>query len=165
MGHHTSIRPGAITPAPGSSLHRTPDIQDAHLDDDGVLDGSVESLRGFLAEMADLVGAGCDTGEGPVLALQFGVIQTVTSVWTGGDTPGLSITALLPRRMQRGMALAAAPAGCEVLWDADEGRYVQIRRIPAASLPTEASVLDAILEMADQATAWSASLNAHQPGR
>lgn len=164
MDNHTSIRPCAIAPASQSPLHRTTAIQEAHPDDCGALDGSVESLRGFLADLADLVGAGCNTAEGPVLVLQFDVIQTMTSVWTGGETPGLSITALLPRRLPRGPAPAAAPEGCEVLWDADEGRYVQIRRIPAPSLPTEASVLDAILEMADQAAAWLASVDAGQPG-
>lgn len=161
MGHHTSIRLGAIAPAP---LYRTAAIQEAPPDDGGVLDGSVESLRGFLAELANLVSAGCDTADGPVLLLQFGAIQTMTSVCTGGDMPSLSITALLPRRVPRGPAPAAAPAGCELLWDADEGRYVQIRRIPVTSLRTEPGVLDAILEMADQAAAWFASVDAVQAG-
>ena len=164
MGHHAPIRPGAVAPTARSPLHRTAVIHEVHPDDDGVLDGSIESLYGFLAEMSELVGAGCGTGEDPVLVLQLGVIQIVTSVWTGSEMPGLSITALLPRRVVRGPASATAPADCEVLWDADEGRYVQIRRILAASLPTEASVFDAILEMADQAAAWLASLDAGQPG-
>lgn len=157
MGHHTSIRPGAIAPA---QLDRTAAIQGVHPGDGGVLDGSIESLRGFLAELANLVGAGCDAADSPVLHLQFGAIQTMTSVCTGGETPSLSITALLPRRVPRGPEPAEALAGCELLWDADEGRYVQIRRIPVVSLPTEPGVLDAILEMADDAAAWFASVDA-----
>lgn len=166
MDYHSNIAIGALVPGMPQPLHKAAILQDGPSDNPGKLDGSIAAMSHFLEEMAGLVDAG-GPSEAPILTLQFDEIVTVTSLSVTEDLPCLSITALLPRREQPiSLALAqerpvAAAEGEEnqVLWDAGEGRYVLARKIPIAHFADERSVLDAILDAADAAKSWLASVN------
>lgn len=130
-----------------------------------------EKMHQFLEEMVELTGQIDNTRSTPVLELQFGDIQTITSMSENGKTPCLSITALLPRsnetpKVMQGTNQCSAPEilakNRDMLWDADEGRYVMVRKIPIADLPDGRSVLDTILDTFDQATDWFASLTSYR---
>jgi len=144
-------------------------LQDDTLDDTGALDGSVTAMCRFLEQMAALADEPGDGSGAPLLKLLFGDIDTVTSISAGGGVPCLSITALMPRRAVPDPLQAVrspAPHDSEILWDAGEGRYVMVRRTPVAQFADERSVLDAILNAADDAKAWFAvAVDRKEPAR
>ena len=161
MGHQSNIVIGTRVRGMQSSRHMAVPLQEDSFISAGALDGSVDAMSRFLKYMAGLVGVpGND--DVPVLTLQFGEILTATSLMVSGDLPCLSITALLPRYELPGHFSAVVPEASELLWDADEGRYVLVRKIPIALLPDERSVLDAILEASDSAKSWFASVKVQQ---
>ena len=124
----------------------------------GTLDGSLSRITALLRELIEMTGN--DAGGVPVLELQFGNILTRTTLHAL-DRNALLITAILPTCSDRGpvcLPAGAYPAlhgqDMEFLWHADDGRYIGLRMVPIGSLPDERSVMDAILEAADQASAW-----------
>jgi hypothetical protein len=178
MNYQSNIAIGASMPGMPLPFHKAAILQEEPLDNLDALDGSAAAMSQFLQDMADLVGDNASAPDSlsrvPVLTLQFGEVVTATSLSTSGDHPCLSITALLPRDDQPvELALACeqpATPGIEggqnqVLWDADEGRYVLTRKIPIAQLPDERSVLDAILDASDAAKIWFASVTARREPR
>ena len=106
------------------------------------IDGTQEGLRRFLAEMAQLSGAG-----GEVLTLQLEDIVASAMLAAEG---GLTIAAQMPRSVSPGMR-KMAPAGCELAWHAELGCEVLVRHLPLAALRSEPDVLDAIMDTADLA--------------
>lgn len=128
------------------------------------LDGSGRAARLLLAELCAL--SGQDAAAQPVLELQFGAVVTHTAV---EDSPGgarLNISARLPA--QRGHDYAWQGEGAQFgeldcMWHADEGCHVAVRRIALAGLGDERSLMDAILETADMAQAWHASMALDRP--
>jgi hypothetical protein len=122
------------------------------------LDGSIAQIVRFLCELIELTGQ-----EGqfvPVLELQLGEILTRTTVLIE-DQNYLLITAHMPKcdrsyyisQSNEATSLQAAE-GIEYMWHADEGRHIAVRRVPAADLADERSVMDAIVTTSDQAAAW-----------
>lgn len=128
------------------------------------LDGSSRAARLLLAELCAL--SGQDAAARPVLELQFGAVVTRTAV---EDSPGgarLTISARLPA--QRGQDYAWRGEGAQFgeldcMWHADEGCHIAVRRIALARLGDERSLMDAILETADMARAWHASMALDRP--
>jgi len=95
----------------------------------------------------------------PALELFIGDILTCTSVEPEGQDLYLCVTALLP---SCGAGLPEAPilsmlgddgdrAGFELLWHADRGCYIVVRKIALRKLTDERSVMDEILNTADLA--------------
>jgi hypothetical protein len=120
--------------------------------------GSTNRLAAFLHELVEL--AGQDLEPVPVLELQLGDTLTRTSVGSDIDEY-LLITALLPACNKP----RYAPAPCaslmgelEFLWHSDEGRYIAVCKVPAAELPDERSIMDAILATSENAMAWFVEL-------
>lgn len=145
----------------GSSALPRPEESD--WDEADTIDGTAAGLKSFLRSLVELTSQ-CDASQtGPVLELLFSDIVTVTSVVNGKNGDCLSVTAFLPRAQDDIASQHATlfspqpPAGKhhpEILWDADEGRYVFIREIPVTHLRDERSVMDAVLTTSEQATAW-----------
>lgn len=125
------------------------------------LDGSIAQIVRFLCELIELTGQGGQAT--PVLELQLGEILTRTTVLMA-DQNYLLITAYMPRcdfpyyisQSNEAISLQAAD-GIEYMWHADEGRHIAVRRICAADLPDERSVMDAIATTSELAAAWFAS--------
>jgi hypothetical protein len=120
--------------------------------------GSTARLATFLRELVEL--AAQDLEPVPVLELQLGDTLTRTSVGIDLDEY-LLVTALLPACNKP----RYVPAPCaslmgelEFLWHSDEGRYIAVCKVPAADLPDERSIMDAILATSENATAWFAEL-------
>jgi hypothetical protein len=131
----------------------------------GEPDGSLVSLTGFLRELAALAGQGGT--HIPILELQFGDIETRTTVERIGKSEFLTVTALLPRSecppYLSPKPAALLPTGvpqqaATILWDKEELRYIATRRVPVSDLPDERSVMDAILQTSDEAIGWFALL-------
>jgi hypothetical protein len=138
----------------------------------GKLDGSEADLTRFLQELVGLADQSDNAHQGPLLHLQFGDVLTLTSLAGSGGICYLTIAALLPHsdRLDYLPQPSAQAIGMsniytenEFLWDADEGRYVIIHKIPIAELLDERDVFDAILNCADDASAWFATANAKHP--
>lgn len=113
--------------------------------------GGLEVKR-LLADLAHL--SGQDAAARPVLELLIGDILTRASVEPAGLDLYLCVTGLLPP-CDGGLPLSALAdrrhAGFELLWHADHGRYVVVRKIPLRSLTDERSVMDELLNTADLA--------------
>lgn len=127
-------------------------------------DGSSQAANALLAELCALCGQ--DAASPPVLELQFGVIMTRTAVDAAAAGDWLTISARLPALGQDGYT----PQGdksrfddLDCMWHADEGCHIAVRRVALARLGNERSVMDAILETADMAQAWHASMALDQP--
>ena len=122
----------------------------------GALDGSAADAMRCLRELAALAG---QEGDVPVLELQLGGILTRTAVHAGGGG-WLVITA---QATGDGPAAPDAPppdaletgerGELEMLWDADQGGLMAVRRVALRDLPDEHSLMDAILVTADLAAA------------
>lgn len=127
-------------------------------------DGSGQAANALLAELCALCGQ--DAASPPVLELQFGQVVTRTAVDCAAGGAWLNISARLPELGQDGYAPQGRNArfdGLDCMWHADEGCHIAVRRIALARLGDERSVMDAILETADMAQAWHASLTLDQP--
>jgi hypothetical protein len=119
----------------------------------GMLPGSAEALAQFILHMNELVDS--ENASDSVLELQFGDILTRSSVDLH-DNGYLVVTALFPP--SRRFPCIPPPGkrfheGVNFLWYSDEGRHILVHRIPAVDLPTERSVLDAVLSTSDAAQA------------
>lgn len=133
-----------------------------------MLAGSTARLVSLLKELIELTGQ--PAGEAPVLELQFGDILTRTVVQE--QEGQLLIVALLPKS---GDSTYLAPPGAATtmlskqqihyLWDGDEGRHIGVRSVPVKALHDDRSVMDAILDTADQAAAWSAARQPAKPAK
>jgi hypothetical protein len=126
-------------------------------------DGSRHAANALLAELCALCGQ--QAASPPVLELQIGVIVTRTAVDAAGEGC-LTITARLPASDQEGYA----PQGehtrfgdLDCMWHGDEGCHMAVRRVALVRLGDERSVMDAILETADMAQAWHASMALDPP--
>lgn len=127
-------------------------------------DGSSRAANALLAELCALCGQ--EAASPPVLELQFGVVATRTAVDATAGEAWLTISARLPVQRQDRYLPQGSDArfdGLECMWHADEGCHVAVRRIALARLGDERSVMDAILETADMAQAWHASMALDRP--
>jgi len=136
------------------------------LDEDGSLDGSVKDMERFLRELVSMSGQLCHRPNSVVIELYFGEIRTMTSA-SQGPPAHLTIIALLPRidgtnYGPQSRTLISGPQldfdDSELIWHADDGRFVLIRSVLLAKLPDERSVMDAILEASDRASAFLLAL-------
>ncbi|WP_296555943.1 hypothetical protein [Pigmentiphaga sp.] len=109
-------------------------------------------VKSLLADLARL--SGQQVQARPVLELLIGDILTRASVEPAGLDLYLCVTGLLPP-CDGGLPLSALAdrqqAGFELLWHADHGRYVVVRKIPLRSLTDERSVMDELLNTAELA--------------
>lgn len=127
-------------------------------------DGSSQAANALLAELCALCGQ--DAASPPVLELQFGVVVTRTAVDADPGGACLTISARLPAMGEDGYAPLGENArfdGLDCMWHADEGCHIAMRRVALVLLGDERGVMDAILETADMAQAWHASLALDQP--
>lgn len=107
---------------------------------------------------------GCRIAARPRAAIRAGRDAHCGGLRGGGAW--LNISARLPELGQDGYAPQGRNArfdGLDCMWHADEGCHIAVRRIALARLGDERSVMDAILETADMAQAWHASLTLDQP--
>jgi len=121
-------------------------------------------MQRFLHEMVEYVGQADNCYTVPVIELQLGAVLTVTSLLLDSPGPSLSITALLPRQEQAGYhdvlhtvtigGFLGISGGGEFFWHAEQGRFVVVRLVPVLDLPDERSVLDAILDLSEDAFDW-----------
>lgn len=121
-------------------------------------DGSPGAILQFMREMVELTGQG-EGGDNPLLELQFDDVITITSVSIAEPQPAVCIVVYLPRDPAQPGAvpcsgLPALAHGGELLWDAGEGRYTMLYKVPINRLPDERSLFDAVLDAKDQALAW-----------
>lgn len=139
-------------------------------DSNGILDGTVESVSRLLQDLVLLAGQEDARHALPVLELQLGEVFTITSLINVDGLAYLSITAILPKLRALEFlpqvtlhSLTPTTLACdgELLWHADQGRYVLVRQIALSSLADEPAVMDAIMDSSDQAAAWHAQLCAH----
>ncbi len=131
--------------------------------DDNNDDISAVQVKHLLLELTAL--AGQEGSENPVLELQIGEIITRASVEYSGADRYLSITGLLPScEHPHYLPLLFSPkteiddniSDIEFFWQADEGRYIVVKKIPMTELSDERSVMDAILSTADLASRYFA---------
>ncbi len=88
------------------------------------------------------------------MELLIGDILTRTSVEPAGLDLYLCVTGLLPPcecTLPPSALAGRERAGYELLWHADQGRYIVVRRIPLRMLSGERGVMDEILNTADLA--------------
>lgn len=121
-------------------------------------------MRRFLREMVEYVDQADSPYTVPVIELQLGEVLTITSLLLDNPGPSLSITALLPRQENTGYldvlhtvsigGYRGITGGGEFFWHAEQGRFVVIRLVPVLDLPDERSVLDAILDLSEDAFDW-----------
>lgn len=132
------------------------------MQDDAMFDELTgQEIKRFLGELTTLSGQA--PAPRPVLELLLGDIFTSTSIEPEGQDLYLCVTGLLPPGVAPpcttyalAALLAAAldeaeRAGCELLWHADQGRCILVRKISLHTLADERSVMDAILDTADLA--------------
>jgi len=125
-----------------------------------------QGIRRLLYDLMAL--SGQQAGPGAALELLVGEILTRTSVEPEGEDLHLCVTGLLPAcapGASPAAALAAVldedgAAGLELLWHADLGRYIAVRRIALRHLSDERSVMDQILDTADLAQRCADQLGA-----
>lgn len=132
--------------------------------EDKEFDGSSRAANALLAELCALCGQ--DAASPPVLELRFGLVVTRTAVDSTGREAWLNISARLPALGEDGYAPQGGNArfdGLDCMWHADEGCHIALRRIALARLGDERSVMNAILETADMAQAWHASMALDRP--
>jgi len=136
-------------------------LQEDWTEQSGELNGSASQLHAFVRELIEMTGRRDAAPD--VLELQFGDVLTRTSVQEA-ERSWLMVMAYLPKcrgsqfAPSESVALSAPASGnLEIFWHADEGRYVGIRRIPVTDLPSERSVMDAVLATAEDAAAWFSS--------
>lgn len=126
------------------------------LQDDTPEDITGQEIKRLLGDLAGMSGQA--PAPRPALELLIGDILTRTSVEPEGADLYLCVTGLLPP------GLAQAPVSvilatldeaeqpeCELLWHADLGRHILVRRIALRHFTDERSVMDAILDTADMA--------------
>ena len=126
-------------------------------EDDTPDDITGQEIKQLLCELMAL--AGQEASARPALELLIGDILTQTSVEPEGKDLYLCVTGLLPPCGTHGAPAAvlaatldeAERAGFELLWHADRGRYIVVRRIPLCRFTDERSVMDEILDTADLA--------------
>lgn len=143
----TALHPMArrFSPPPGSTPPEPMPEQQSPTELTGP---QAESL---LRELVALAGQEPALDMPPVLELLIGDILTRTSVEATGREPYLCVTGLLPPCAVAGPGRLDAGAGHELLWDAERGRHVVVRRIALRGLAGERGVMDQILETADLA--------------
>lgn len=128
------------------------------------MDDAVERMQRFLQEMVDFVDQTDIRYAVPVIELQLGAVLTVTSLLLKSPGPSLSITAFLPRQgatpyrdVLHAMSVGGYQGivgGGEFFWHAEQGCFVVVRLVPVLDFQDERSVLDAILDLADDAFNW-----------
>lgn len=115
-----------------------------------------QEIKRLLRDLAGLTGE--EAALRPVLELLIGAILTRTSVEPEGEDLYLCVTGLLPPGLPQSAAAAALAmldeeelAHCELLWHADLGRHILVRKIALRHFSDERSVMDAVLDTADLA--------------
>jgi len=135
-----------------SGLQRADFNRKENLEDDRPDDMTGQGVKDLLADLANL--SGQEAAERPALELLIGDILTRTSVEPAGLDLYLCVTGLLPpcEISLPPSALARSERdGYELLWHADYGRYIVVRKIPLRTLEGERGVMDEILNTADLA--------------
>lgn len=117
----------------------------------------------LLRELAEITAQDDNDHAAPILELQFGDISTKTTLLNNNGMQCLSIIALLPRSGRVNYSspthtplsdVIATAENMELLWHADEGRYILLRHMPISGFTDDISVLDAILDTADRSRSW-----------
>lgn len=116
-----------------------------------------QEIKQLLCDLMAL--SGQEGAARPALELQLGDILTRTSVEPEGEDLYLCVTGLLPPGAPQAFPVALLRAaldeeeraGCELLWHADHGRCILVRKIALRTFTDERSVMDAILDTADLA--------------
>lgn len=149
------------------TLKKTQSIRDHS---NGILDDTVDSVFRLLQELVLLAGQENARHALPVLELQFGDVLTISSLLEVDGLAYLSVTANLPKLVIHKClpqaelhSLTPTTLACdgELLWHADQGRYVLLRQISLHSLADDIAVMDAIMDSSDQAAAWYVQLCSH----
>lgn len=153
-----------VLPAPGISLFkRWGSILRQTLDTTVQFDSSVNCVKRLLKELVELAGQADEIQSAPVLELQFGEVLTKTTLSVNRGIQCLSVVAELPRTEKlnhvcpssRPVVSPAMPdSQTELLWHADEGRYMIVSNTPVSELSEDVSVMDTILDTSEQARAW-----------
>lgn len=123
-------------------------------------------IRQLLSELMTL--AGQEAAPRPVLELLLGDIVTHTSVEPEGQDLYLCVTGLLPPCRQHSSPAAILAStraqgerdGFELLWHADHGCYIVVRKIALRHFTDERSVMDEILNTADLAQRCAMEIDA-----
>lgn len=131
--------------------------RDAIVEDYAPDDITGQEIKHLLLDLMNL--SGQEVAARPALELLIGDILTRTSVEPAGLDLYLCVTGLLPPGEPGLPPSAVLPATLadneradfELLWHADHGRYIVVRKIPLRSLTDERSVMDEILNTADLA--------------
>lgn len=131
--------------------------REAILEDYAPDDITGQEIKQLLLDLMNL--SGQEAAARPALELLIGDILTRTSVEPAGLDLYLCVTGLLPASGAGLPPSAVLPsaladgerAGFELLWHADFGRYIVVRKIALRALTDERSVLDEILNTADLA--------------
>lgn len=121
-------------------------------------------INRLLQELIEL--SGQQTPTASVLELQIGGIVTRSAIAPEMPDRSLAITALLPKceqphylpRLFSPSSAEQGPTCVEILWHADEGRYIVVRKVPVVELTDERSIMDAILLTADIARDYFSTL-------
>lgn len=137
---------------PAQSMNR-----EAMLEDDMPDDITGQEIKQLLCDLMTL--SGQEAAARPALELLIGDILTRTSVEPAGQDLYLCVTGLLPPcQVQTSPSAILAStldqgerSGFELLWHADHGRYIVVRKIALRQLTDERSVMDEILNTADLA--------------
>lgn len=135
-----------------SGLQRPVFNRKGNLEEDRPDDMTGQGVKDLLADLANLSGQAA--AERPALELLIGDILTCTSVEPAGLDLYLCVTGLLPPcecTLPPSALAGRERAGYELLWHADQGRYIVVRRIPLRMLSGERGVMDEILNTADLA--------------
>lgn len=150
-----------INRGPAATIHlrqsswRAPWWEENSLDENLPDDITGQEVKGLLQDLMEL--AGQPAASRPALELEIRDILTCTSVEPEGEDLYLCVTGLLPA-CRTDLPTAALlgllgdgvhRAGFELLWDADRGRYIVVRKLPLRELSDERSVMDEILNTAD----------------
>jgi hypothetical protein len=114
-----------------------------------------QEIKQLLCDLMEM--SGQQAGARPALELLIGDILTRTSVEPEGQDLYLCVTGLLPPGKGQPSPAALMTStlgqneGFELLWHADHGRYIVMRKIALTRLSDERSVMDEILDTADLA--------------
>lgn len=133
-------------------------------EDDTPDDITGQEIKQLLFDLMAL--SGQEAAARPALELLIGDILTRTSVEPEGQDLYLCVTGLLPPcRTHTAPAAVLASAldeaervGVDLLWHADRGRYIVVRRIALRRLADERAVMDGILDTADMAQRCAAEI-------
>jgi hypothetical protein len=141
-------------------------LEEGHLFVAGDLSGSFKRCLLFLAGLETMKGQHQLTDDVSAVEFLLDDVAIVASMEPDGCMPYLLLAALpMPpdesslgarcRHLQK-HGTASPGANLNVVWDSAAGTYVLLRKIPIETLYNERALLDAVVEMASNASQWRA---------